>query len=269
MLKQRLMTAAVLILIALAVLFYLPPPAFCILTAFISLAAAYEYTSLMGVARVSSRILCLIAMCFVLLNTLMIPILVILAVGCAWWVLALCLVVTYRQGAMRWLNSVWLRGLMGVMVIVPCWAALNYIRNQNDGIYALLFLLILVFGADSTAYFVGKQWGWTKLAPTVSPGKSVQGVIGAVFFSIIVTVVVLLFSRVSAAGWFWALALSIVTVLFSIVGDLFESVLKRHAGLKDSGQLLPGHGGILDRIDSLTAGAPMFAFGAMLLGIYL
>ena len=142
-------------------------------------------------------------------------------------------------------------------------------KNLEKSLHFLLFLFVLIWGADTAAYFSGKKWGKNKLAPLVSPGKSIQGAVGAMIFSILLTFLALWIGRDSFQGWFWATVLSIITVLFSIVGDLFESMLKRRVDLKDSGQLLPGHGGLLDRIDSLTAAAPIFALGALLLGMYL
>ena len=159
---------------------------------------------------------------------------------------------------------------MGLLVLLPCWASVNFIRNQDDsGLAMLLFLFVLVWGADSTAYFVGKKWGKTKLAQSVSPGKTVEGLGGALLFAVIFSLAVFSANAVSLSFWPWGIALSVITVLFSVVGDLFESVMKRQIGVKDSGVLFPGHGGLLDRIDSLTAAAPLFALGLLLIGTYL
>ena len=159
--------------------------------------------------------------------------------------------------------------LIGVLVLMPCWAAVNFVRNQNDnGLALLLFLLVLIWGADSSAYFVGKKWGKTSLAPRVSPGKTMAGAGGALLFLLIYSLAVLIACSVPYALWPWVLTLAFVTVIFSIIGDLFESVMKRQVGVKDSGKIFPGHGGLLDRIDSLTAAAPVFALGSMLIGMY-
>jgi phosphatidate cytidylyltransferase len=151
---------------------------------------------------------------------------------------------------------------------VPCWVAINYIFIQHEGRLALLFLFILIWGADSAAYFVGKKWGKHKLAPQVSPGKSIEGMMGALVFTILLAIITQLLCRIPLERWHWGILLSLLTVIFSIVGDLFESMLKRNAGIKDSGNILPGHGGLLDRIDSLTAAAPVFAFGSWVIGTY-
>ncbi|EKD70021.1 MAG: Phosphatidate cytidylyltransferase [uncultured bacterium] len=261
MLKQRVITAAILILITLAVLFYLPPPAFCVLTAFITLAAAWEWTNLAEVHSTSARLFYLAIIIFLLFGFLFIPVPLVLAAAFLWWVTALLLILFYPHVSDYWGKGVIARSLMGIFVLVPCWVALNYIRNVGNGIYVLFYLFILIWGADTVAYFVGKKWGKTKLAPVVSPGKSWQGAIGAILFSALIAVIFNLLGDVPSEIKIPIIFLSIMTVIFSIIGDLFESMLKRKINLKDSGRLLPGHGGLLDRIDSLTAASPIFALG--------
>lgn len=262
MLKTRIFTAIVLIPTVLALLYFLSPPAFCAFLSVIALYGAWEWTRLMGVVRLAYRVLYVIIMLLVLFNSLFIPTNFILYVGFIWWLVALLLVYRYPNASAWWAKSVLVRGLMGIVTIVPCWASFNYIRNQEDGFYAIVFLLFLICGADSVAYFVGKAYGKHKLAPLVSPGKSVEGVLGALMFAAVVAMFSLWLTRAPMNTWGFAVALCVVTVAFSVVGDLFESMLKRNVNLKDSGQLLPGHGGLLDRMDSLMAGVPMFAFGA-------
>lgn len=269
MLKQRVITAFILIVATLGVLYFFPPAWFCLLTGAVALAAAWEWTSLMAVKKLAARLLYLTLMLFIFFNALFIPITYIFVMSLIAWLCATILIIIYPRASEWWGQGFFWRGLMGILVLLPCWVAVNYIRNQNDGVNALLFLFVLIWGADSAAYFSGKMWGKHSLAPRVSPGKSIQGLLGAITFSIIITLLALWLFQVSFQGWLWAVLLSIITVIFSVIGDLFESMLKRRVGLKDSGCLLPGHGGLLDRIDSLTAAAPIFAFGALLLGMYL
>ena len=127
----------------------------------------------------------------------------------------------------------------------------------------LLFLLVLIWIADSGAYFAGSRWGKRKLAPAISPGKSWEGVYGALLGALLCGVLLAWYYQ-DSAGAVWLIPVCILTVIMSVVGDLFESVLKRKMGMKDSGTLLPGHGGVLDRIDSLTAAAPVFMLGLQL-----
>ena len=129
-----------------------------------------------------------------------------------------------------------------------------------------MYLFLLVWGADSGTYFVGRKFGHKKLAPNVSPNKSLEGLYGGVVTSMLIVITVaLLYLDMSFAEHILFLILSVVTVFSSVLGDLFESMIKRRAGIKDSGRILPGHGGVLDRIDSLLAAAPIFAAGMYVL----
>jgi phosphatidate cytidylyltransferase len=267
MLKQRILTACILIPIALAVLFYLPPFSFRFLTAFIALGGAWEWSGLIGLKKTHHCFAYVIVVACAFFLSLLIPNVLMLGGALLWWLLATVLILFYPSGSRYWNHKI-VQGGMGLFVLVPCWFALNFMRSQTDGLYALLFLFILIWGADSAAYFSGTLWAKHKLAPRVSPGKSWQGLGGALIFSTFIVGLTVWFAEVPMALWPWALLLSLATVLFSVIGDLFESMLKREAGVKDSGHLLPGHGGLLDRIDSLTAAAPIFALGAWLLGTY-
>lgn len=266
MLTQRILTAFVLVPLVLLIIFYSSSPAFCIITGLITLAAAWEWSHLMGLKQMRARSFYLLLTAVVLTGALFISVTIIFAGAFIWWLLALLLMVRYPQGREWWAKGVTVRGFMGFFVLLPCWAALNYIRNQGDGAYALLFLFFLIWGADTFAYFAGKKWGKTKLAPQISPGKTWAGLSAALLGSSFIALITLWLCNISYSLWPWAVLLSLVTVIFSVAGDLFESMMKREAGVKDSGKLLPGHGGLLDRIDSLTAAAPIFVLGGLLLG---
>jgi phosphatidate cytidylyltransferase len=269
MLKQRILTAAILIPLVLLILFYSPPWLFLFLTTLLTMWGAWEWTSLMEITTTPGRFcyLFIVMGSFLVAHFLSAP--VLFCIAFIFWLLTIPAILFYPRFSAWWHHSLIWRGLMGLYVLLPTWVAINYIRNQIDGAYALLYLFILIWGADSTAYFCGKKWGRHRLAPAVSPGKSVEGALGAIIFSILLAVVLLYVLGTPPSIWLYTVGLSVVTVIFSIIGDLFESMLKRQAGLKDSGHLLPGHGGLLDRIDSLTAGAPIFALGAVLLAGYL
>lgn len=267
MLKQRILTAAVLIPLVLAGLILLPNLAFLIITALIILAAAWEWSSLMNVTTIRSRMLYLVLIAASLVGISLTSVTWYAPAASGWWVVAAVMVFVYPQGQALWKNR-FLRGLMGIAVLAPCWAALNTIRAQTNGVYALLFLLLIIWTADSAAYFVGRQWGKRKLAPEVSPGKTVEGLIGALVATSCVALVAFYYSGAPVTRWGFGILLVLVTVFFSVVGDLFESMLKRIVGVKDSGNLLPGHGGLLDRIDSLTAAAPVYLYGVLMLSLY-
>lgn len=274
MLKYRILTAVILVPVFLALLFWLPPAGFLILTTFIVLWGAFEWTSFLGITRILHRFwypliilfLMISLMLFLMRGSMYMPMDYIFYPVVAWWLLAFALVVLYPRASEIWGKSIILRAIMGAFVLIPCWLALNYIRSAENGIYILLYLFVLIWGADIGAYFVGRKWGKRKLAPLVSPGKSWEGLAGALIVTSLIVIASLIGLDRPYVIWPASILLAICTVLFSVLGDLFESMLKRNVGLKDSGRALPGHGGILDRIDSLTAAAPVFALGAMLMG---
>ncbi len=267
MLKQRIITAAILIPLFIFLVLKLSPPYFALLTGVMVLIAAWEWSTLMEVKSPIKKIIYPVIIGLLLFASLTLSTTGILTITCIWWVSALILVIRYPNGSGVWGSGVIVRSLMGLFVLVPCWRAIIFIHSSgHDGPYRLLFLFILIWGADSAAYFVGRACGKHKLAPVVSPGKTWEGALGAIVFTTAISLCALYFTQTPHRVWLGAIILTCLIVIFSIIGDLFESMLKRKAGVKDSGSIFPGHGGILDRIDSLTAAAPFFALGALLLG---
>lgn len=266
MLKYRILTALVLIPLLILLVLKATPIVFCVVTGLIVLWGALEWSFFMGVTRFPHCLIYPSLMFFILLGALELPVISILYGTVIWWLIALLLVVSYPKTTKLWGKSIIVRGLIGIAVLIPCWLAMNFIRNADNGPYIMLFLFALIFGADTGAYFTGRKWGKHKLAPTVSPGKTWEGLIGALVTTSLIAMSALYFLNIPQTTWLPIMIVAMITVLFSVLGDLFESMLKRNAGLKDSGHLLPGHGGILDRIDSLTAAAPIFAVGEIFLG---
>ena len=148
----------------------------------------------------------------------------------------------------------------GCLVLVPSWFLLVALQHRNP--WLVLYILSLIWVCDIAAYFVGKRFGKYKLAPKLSPGKTWEGVLGAYVGGLFVILVGYHYLAQDHSLFSWVM-LGLITITFSIVGDLFESLFKRLRNLKDSGTLLPGHGGVLDRIDSITAAVPIFAIGFM------
>lgn len=188
----------------------------------------------------------------------------LLLAGCGWWAVALLLVQGYPSSSLLWGHRA-LRLLMGVMVLIPTWVALVYMRQQANGAWLVLLLILVVALADSGGYFVGRRFGKHKLAQAVSPGKTWEGFAGGLLANCLLA---LLLSQALQLSLLLMLALIIPTSLVSVLGDLLESMVKRHAGAKDSGSILPGHGGILDRVDGITAGAPVFALALLATGAF-
>jgi len=161
--------------------------------------------------------------------------------------------------------SPWAAAAAGVLALVPSWLALVRLRlTLPDGAQWVLFALVLVWVADIGAFFFGRLFGRIRLAPTVSPGKTWEGLLGGVAVSMLVAIIGSRWFQVPLAAF---LPLCLAAVGFSVVGDLTESLLKRSAGVKDSGSVFPGHGGVMDRIDSITGAAPVLLLGLSLLGV--
>ncbi len=197
---------------------------------------------------------------------------VAVVLGVAWWLLALLWLRHYDFAARHDGNARMLKLAAGTAAIVPAWCALVLIHaSQPNGHRWLLLALLLVWAADTGAYFTGRRYGgqWfggRRLAPRISPNKTWEGVVGGMVLAMLVAVLGALVLGARAAQLPGIALVAALTVLFAVAGDLFESLLKRHAGLKDSGSLIPGHGGVLDRVDSVLAALPVFALGKLWLG---
>ena len=276
MLKSRLITALILIPLVIAALFWLPPLGFALVTLAVCMLAAWEWGQLAGFAARSHRVW-LAILCGFLLALMMLSLpayhhysVHLLQIGgslwlsLAWWGGALLMVLSYPGSAALWRNSRLLRLIFGLLTIVPFfWGMLalrqvGYEQDPFTGAWWLLYVMLLVWGADTGAYMFGKLFGKHKLAPKVSPGKTWEGLIGGLVTSAVIS---WLFGRYAPLNVvpLTLLICSVIAALASVLGDLTESMFKREAGIKDSGHLIPGHGGILDRIDSLTAAVPVFA----------
>lgn len=266
MLKTRIITALVLVGVLLPSLFWLPQAAWALLTAAVIGVAAWEWGALLGWQKNARLALGAAAALLCAALAQIDPL--TLGVGGftpdAPWALALyaLAVVFWLFLVPVWLNRQWrlssLPGLLvGAVVLLPTWLAMVQLRALHPGV--LLAVMALVWMADIAAYFAGRKFGRNKLAPSISPGKTQEGALGAFVGVMLYGLVIghfLLAGKVPLTAWMLALVLA---TLVSIVGDLFESLLKRKAGIKDSSNVLPGHGGVLDRIDSLTSTLPLAA----------
>lgn len=267
MLLQRVLTAIVLAPLMLAGIFWLPDLWFRVFIGLILMIGAWEWSQLSGYNKPSSRLFTALSMGALLIGIhLWVPSdsrlwMVMISMSLLWWAFALFSVLRYPNSA-NWLQSRKLRLLAGVPVLVPLWLGLVMLKGQPLQILGLTWLMLLVWGADIGAYFAGRAFGDRKLAPHVSPGKTWAGVYGGMLTSILISIVIallgLLNGGLSPMQWFFLLVLSAGVVAISVLGDLMESLLKRNRGIKDSSSLLPGHGGVLDRIDSLCAATPLF-----------
>lgn len=262
MLSARIWTAVILGLTVVGGILYLPS---WVMQAFFTLlifAGAMEWALLAGAKSSALRTiygLATIAITIVLYQVLRhhAEEYLLLFIACAWWAFASVLIVHYQiKGTPKLSNGPGL-ALLGWLVLVPAWSAVIILLERWPEM--LIALLAMVWSADTLAYFGGKALGRRRLASRISPGKTWEGLLIALFGTLALAVVAAL--TLKPAPLLVVLLIVAVTFAASVIGDLLESLLKRSCGLKDSGSILPGHGGILDRIDSILAAAPVFTVG--------
>lgn len=268
--KQRILTAVLLAPLAIAALLWAPTPWLLGLLAIVLLLGLWEWTRLLGMQAAAPRALVLLAHAAAMSALAwfgwpgLFPAVALL--GAVWWLLACVWLANPALGR----GSAWLapKLAVGALMVLPTWSAVALLHA--DGAYGprwTLFALLLVWAADTFAYFAGSRIGGPKLAPSISPGKTWAGFWGGLAGALLICLPAL-----PLLGLVWTqlpalLALALLVALASVVGDLIESLVKRQAGAKDSGTLVPGHGGVLDRIDSVVAALPVFVVGKLAFGL--
>jgi phosphatidate cytidylyltransferase len=264
-LLQRIVTAAILVVVLVIVFFRLPPIAAVTLVLAFGLIAAWEWGGFVWPGRLGLRLVYVAGLLILMvisaaLFPARLPLQGLLVVNLLWWALAFVWVLRFPVQFGQVTGAV-----CGAMVLVPAWTALVVLLQGSElGPKYVLLVFAIVWAADVGAYFVGRRIGRKRMAPRVSPGKTWEGAVGGLVAA-------------GVAGWLGGLILNIPLVTLvplaigiafvSILGDLTVSMFKRNAGLKDSGQLFPGHGGVLDRIDSITAAVPLFVLSGTWLGV--
>ncbi|MEP0202387.1 MAG: phosphatidate cytidylyltransferase [Halioglobus sp.] len=277
MLKQRIITGIAMALLFLAGVIWLPLPALALAFAIAVSLGAWEWSRLAGWTSLFAR-----AAYVALLSAIMLTLYVQVGLGetparekvqpfvglaCLWWSFAVLWIKSYPTSAVIW-RSVIMRSAMGLLIMSLAWMSAVYLLSLPRGGVLMALMVIIVAAADIGAYFSGKAWGKHKLAPLVSPAKSWEGFWGGMAAVLAIAVVVwsVLPAQLSHLSLPSVLAVCLITAVASVVGDLTVSMVKRESGAKDSGSLLPGHGGVLDRLDSLCGAAPVFALGLLLAG---
>lgn len=278
MTRTRIAAALVMAPVAIAAILLLPTPWMMIAAAVVFLAGLWEWFDLAEVEDSLARGILLLANLALMVAIVwasrsadggtLVLYQVASIVGIVWWLLALLWLGRYGFGSN---HESWARTLKlaaGTLAVVPAWCALTWLHADGEnGHRWLLAALAAVWAADTGAYFAGRYLGRHKLAPRVSPNKTVEGMVGGVLAGTAASVAFAAYAGARGDALAKVALVAAVAVLFSVVGDLYESLLKRHVGKKDSGTLIPGHGGVLDRIDAVLAALPAFALGKGLLGL--
>lgn len=267
MLKQRIITGVILAVFVSLAIFFLPNTLFDQLALIIMVGiGTWEWAGLTGITNQTNRwavvaLNLLLAELILLINP---ALLWVLLISLAAWGFILLLLRSYQPDTLYYKQRPWLLRSLGVWVLISAWYALTYLHALHYGY--VFYVISLIAFADIAAYFSGKRLGKTKLAPSLSPGKTREGALGALVVTFIWSCIGALFTHLSVGGAIVFVFFSMLAVVMSIAGDLFESLIKRQSGAKDSGTLLPGHGGILDRIDSLLAALPILTLGLLVIG---
>lgn len=260
MFKQRLATALILGPLVLLLLCYAPPVMAMALVLVLLLVCGLEWVNLIPIQNRLMQIVYVICL-FLTLWIMQYKFGYWLMLGLLLWGLIFVAIGSFPASKSLW-GYHWIVSFSGLIVLPLFVESLSRIYQQNHGIMLILTLLLLVWATDIGAYLTGKKWGKHKLIPKVSPGKTLEGLLGGFLLALIVGLIIYYhFKPFSFELWLLAV---ITTIIISTMGDLFISMLKRRVNLKDTGQLLPGHGGILDRIDSLIAATP-FYYGILFL----
>lgn len=280
MLIQRIITALLLAPAAIWAIFYLSLTNFAAVILLVMAIGAWEWGPLMGFANKRRRLafvgvsVSLIAALWYMLpieqlwqepKVLLEQVNNVLWLAVAWWILSAGLTFLYPRCSGFWSSHRSVRGLFGWLTLVPTWLAFMVLRSSEyttdayHGAQLLMILFLMVWSADIGAYFVGKSIGKNKLMPNVSPGKTLEGFVGGVVFACAMVLIAGYFIGWNMEQFKIVIPVTMLITTISVLGDLNESMFKRQAGVKDSGSILPGHGGVLDRIDSLTATAPIYA----------
>lgn len=260
MLKQRVITGIIMALVVFAAVLLLPATYFSIAALVVIMSVGgWEWGRLIGLDE-TSRGWAVVAL-LVLATLIHVTGLAwyAIAVGVVWWVTILGLLTIYRQGSTFYSSRPWLLSLSAVLILIPAWLAISRLQSHDPRM--VLYLVFLVAAMDTGAYFVGKAIGKTKLAVHLSPGKTLEGVKGGLAAALLFAVLGASFFGFRGTAWVYFLLLSLLVAALSVAGDLFESLVKREAGMKDSGSILPGHGGVLDRVDGLLVALPVFVLG--------
>lgn len=273
MTRTRIIAALIMAPVAIAAILLLPTSWLVAVVALLFLVGLWEWFKLAEIDDTLSRTVLLAANLLLMVLLVwasagsMVLFQIVTLVGAVWWCIALLWLRFYNFASDHETYGRVFKLAAGTLAVVPAWCALALIHaGSPTGNRWLLAALAIVWAADTGAYFTGRRFGRHKLAPRISPNKTVEGMLGGLAAGLLAGLGFAWIAGMTLAQLPAVAAVAVAAVLFSVVGDLFESLLKRHVGAKDSGQLIPGHGGVLDRIDGVIAALPVFAIGKELFG---
>ena len=263
-LKTRVVTAIVLGILVVGAVVLLPPAATAMLLSVFVIIAAWEWSGLIGWTSTGLKIgysvlIAVLALAIWRWNQIGSLFVYLNVLALVWWSIAAMAVVAAQLERLGRFGGLVTNSVSGLMVLLPAWSGIVWLLENDRAMLLTIFALIWV--ADGAAFFVGKRWGRTKLASKVSPGKTWEGVAGGLGFGVFCAIILSQVRVLSDAAMIAFIGIAVAAISASVVGDLFESMVKRRIGVKDSGQILPGHGGVMDRIDGLVAAAPIFVVG--------
>lgn len=257
MFKQRLITALILIPIVLGMIYFANKWILSIAILLLFVSIGWEWLSLIVIKGLTNKILAMLMLLVIFLVSLQFLEVYILPVNFLVWGLIILAILTYPKTKNYWDNS-YIVGVLSTFVLITFLSSLYVFLLEDGSSDDLVYLLMLVWAMDIGAYLVGKKWGKHKLIPNVSPGKTIEGTFGGLFFVMLVAFGgFYYFDEQSILSWFLT---ALFIAFIAVFGDLFISMLKRRCNVKDTGQILPGHGGVLDRLDSLIAVLPFYYF---------
>lgn len=266
MLKTRILTAIIALPIVIAAIIFLPPVTFSVLVGLLILVGAWEWSQLAGIKTTSRRVLYVVSVMLGLLLFIFVAVKWFLLFAALIWVWVIAGILYYERGyaSIAGFKNNIVRGIAGFFILIATWQSIIILKSYPGfGASWLIILLLIVFGADIGGYFVGRAFGSHALSPRVSPKKTWEGFFGGLIFSIAIAVIGGNYLVLNCRQYVCFLVLSFITILFSVIGDLGVSLQKRIVDVKDSGSFFPGHGGMLDRLDSIAAAAVIFACGAL------
>jgi phosphatidate cytidylyltransferase len=263
MLKFRVLTALVLLLIIFAMMWLLKSPVFAAVIAIFFVIGAIEWAGLIGFTSIFSRLIYALILVLCLFGAYFLNPLPLLSLAAVFWLWAAVAVGVYQsRSGLSGFQSIWVKAFCGLLLFTACWRAAVSLQAASP--WWLVTVFCICWLSDTGAYFIGRKWGKHPLANKVSPKKTWEGFWGGLLLAVAGAFLISFALPLSWHQRGLLLMLIMITALFSVIGDLFVSMLKRQTGLKDTGTLLPGHGGLLDRVDSTLSTVSIFALGFLL-----